>query len=99
VYGSSDGSSGSNDGSSGSSDGSRLWLPGPGYWPSDKPPVIARLVSRGKLSSAASDFGGLEVFGGASIGHTDPFIVVQQLDAQLANEVVCDLAAAQVLPN
>ena len=32
-----------------------------------------RIVSRGKLSSQASDFGGLEVFAGASIGHTDPF--------------------------
>jgi hypothetical protein len=57
----------------------------PGEWPWGKrPPVIARLVSRGKLSSVASDFGCLEVFGGASIGHTDPFLVVQQLDEQLA---------------
>lgn len=31
-------------------------------------PVRARIVSRGKLSNGASDFGGLEVFGGASIG-------------------------------
>ncbi|DBB17222.1 TPA: hypothetical protein ACH3X3_014281 [Trebouxia sp. C0006] len=38
-------------------------------------PVIARIVSRGKLSSQASDFGGLEVFASASIGHTDPFVV------------------------
>lgn len=44
-------------------------------------PVVARLVSRGKLSSQASDFGGLEVFGGASIGHTDPFRVVDALRA------------------
>lgn len=51
-------------------------------WP--RAPVVARLVSRGKLSSAASDYGGLEVFGGASIGHTDPFAVVAQLEAQLA---------------
>lgn len=42
-------------------------------------PVLARVVSRGKLSSQASDFGGLEVFGGASIGHTDPFRVAQAL--------------------
>jgi hypothetical protein len=93
------GSSGGSNGSSGSSDASSLWLPGLDYWPSDQPPVMARLVSRGKLSSAASDFGGLEVFGGASIGHTDPFIVVQQLDAQLASDIVCNRAAAQVLPN
>eukprot|EP00878_Enallax_costatus_P029346 GHUV01031809.1.p1 GENE.GHUV01031809.1~~GHUV01031809.1.p1 ORF type:complete len:278 (+),score=79.41 GHUV01031809.1:156-989(+) len=54
-----------------------------------KSPVIARLVSRGKLSAAAvvtSDFGGLEVFGGASIGHTDPFLVAQQLDLQLSRQ-------------
>lgn len=47
------------------------------------PPVIARLVSRGKLSVAASDYGGLEVFGGACIGHTDPFRVIAALDLQL----------------
>lgn len=44
-------------------------------------PVVARVVGRGKLSSQASDFGGLEVFGGASIGHTDPFRVAQALRA------------------
>ena len=37
------------------------------------------MLSRGKLSSQASDFGGLEVFAGASIGHTDPFIVAEAL--------------------
>ena len=42
-------------------------------------PVVARVVSRGRLSSQASDFGGLEVFGGASIGHTDPFRVAEAL--------------------
>lgn len=42
-------------------------------------PVVARVVSRGKLSNMASDFGGLEVFGGASIGHTDPFRVAEAL--------------------
>lgn len=38
-------------------------------------PVIARIVSRGTShsNSFASDYGGLEVFAGASIGHTDPF--------------------------
>eukprot|EP01025_Chloroclados_australasicus_P042692 TRINITY_DN45392_c0_g1_i2.p1 TRINITY_DN45392_c0_g1~~TRINITY_DN45392_c0_g1_i2.p1 ORF type:complete len:194 (-),score=16.42 TRINITY_DN45392_c0_g1_i2:89-670(-) len=41
----------------------------------NKRPVVARIVSRGKLSSKASDFGGLEVFAGASIGHTDPFTI------------------------
>lgn len=52
-------------------------------------PVVARLVSRGKLSAASivtSDFGGLEVFGGASIGHTDPYLVVQHLDMQLTQQ-------------
>lgn len=49
-----------------------------------RPPVVARLVSRGKLDNAASDYGGLEVFGGASIGHTDPYAVAAALDAQLA---------------
>lgn len=33
------------------------------------------------MCSAASDFGGLEVFGGASIGHTDPFKVAAALRA------------------
>lgn len=42
--------------------------------------VVAKVVARGKLSSAASDFGGLEVFSGASIGHTDPFIVKEAFD-------------------
>jgi hypothetical protein len=45
---------------------------------------VARVVARGKLDSAASDFGGLEVLGGASIGHTDPYAVLAALDAQLA---------------
>jgi hypothetical protein len=47
-------------------------------------PVVARIVGRGKLGSAASDYGCLEVFGGASIGHTDPFAVVQALERQIA---------------
>ena len=44
---------------------------------------LNRLVSRGSLASKASDFGGLEVFGGASIGHTDPFAVISALDRQM----------------
>jgi len=51
---------------------------------SPKAPVVVRLVSRGKLDSIASDFGGLEVFGGASIGHTDPYRVVEAINQQLA---------------
>lgn len=45
--------------------------------------VVARVVSRGKMSSAASDYGCLEVFGGASIGHTDPYVGLKALDSQL----------------
>jgi hypothetical protein len=44
--------------------------------------VTARVVSRGKASSRASDFGALEVFGGASIGHTSPWAVAGALDAE-----------------
>eukprot|EP00887_Chlorella_sp_A99_P007270 scaffold2.g7270.t1 len=47
-------------------------------------PCTARLVSRGKLGSAASDYGGLEVFGGASIAHTDPYAVGAALERVLA---------------
>ena len=48
--------------------------------------VVARLASRGQAgqTSIASDYGGLEVFGGASIGHDDPFNVKACLDRQLA---------------
>ena len=35
------------------------------------------------MSSVASDFGGLEVFGGASIGHTDPYALQSALAAAL----------------
>lgn len=42
-----------------------------------------RIVSRGKISSQASDFGGLEVFGGASIGHTDPFSIAAAYRRQI----------------
>lgn len=46
-------------------------------------PLLARVVSRGRVTSPASDFGCLEVVGGASIGHTDPFVLVRALDEQL----------------
>ena len=52
-------------------------------------PVMARVVSRGKLSSAASDFGCLEVFGGASIGHTDPYKVIESFDHWVGNAYDC----------
>ncbi|EIE23757.1 hypothetical protein COCSUDRAFT_63282 [Coccomyxa subellipsoidea C-169] len=48
-----------------------------------QPPILARIVSRGKTSSRASDYGGLEVFGKASIGNTDPYRVFAALQAQL----------------
>ena len=47
-------------------------------------PVVARLVSRGRPAAVSSDFGGLEVFGGATIGHTDPWVVAAALDRALA---------------
>lgn len=50
---------------------------------SRQPPVQARIVSRGSMSSKASDFGGLEVFSGASIGHTDPYIIIEKLRVRL----------------
>ena len=46
--------------------------------------VMARVVSRGKTSQTASDFGALEVIGGASIGHTDPFVCGDTLTSQLS---------------
>lgn len=46
-------------------------------------PVIARVVSRGRANAVASDFGGLEVFGGASIGHTNPWDVIHALETVL----------------
>ncbi|GLI67736.1 hypothetical protein VaNZ11_011938 [Volvox africanus] len=46
-------------------------------------PLMARVVSRGKTTSPASDFGCLEVIGHASIGHTDPFLLIQRIDDQL----------------
>jgi len=49
-------------------------------------PATARVVSRGRAASrsAASDFGALELFGGASIGHTSPWTLMQLLDEELA---------------
>lgn len=44
-------------------------------------PVFARVVSRGH--GPASDFGTLEVVGGASIGHTDPYRVIAAIRQQL----------------
>jgi len=44
--------------------------------------VVARLVSRGKVTSAASDYGALEVFTGASIGHTSPWRIAAKLDEE-----------------
>ena len=44
--------------------------------------MVARLVSRGKVTSLASDYGALEVFTGASIGHTSPWRLAAELDAE-----------------
>lgn len=41
--------------------------------------VWRRVMSRGRVGAPASDFGGLEVFGEASIGATDPFRVAAEL--------------------
>jgi hypothetical protein len=46
-------------------------------------PLVARVVSRGVPSAVASDFGALEVLGGASIGHTDPYELLRLFDAAL----------------
>ena len=46
--------------------------------------AACRVVSRGRVSSRASDYGGLEVFGQASIGNTDPYVVLAALTATLA---------------
>lgn len=45
--------------------------------------IVCRIVSRGRESSKsiASDYGGLEVFSAASIGHTDPFDVMHAFDS------------------
>lgn len=46
--------------------------------------VVCRIVSRGKHSSKslASDYGGMEVFTGASIMHTDPYDYMKAYDIQ-----------------
>ena len=46
--------------------------------------AVRRIVSRGKVSSRASDFGGLEVFGQASIGNTDPYGIHKALRASVS---------------
>lgn len=54
--------------------------------PSGSGGVVCRIVSRGRRGSKslASDYGGLEVFSNASIGHTDPFDVMEAFDAYRA---------------
>lgn len=59
-----------------------VYVPSRGH-PTQNDSAPRRVVSRGKLSNQASDYGGLEVFGGASIGHTDPWAVGRALDAVL----------------
>ncbi len=49
--------------------------------------IPLRVVSRGKLDTLASDFGGLEVFGGASIAATDPYTVMDAIQAQIQHTV------------
>lgn len=46
--------------------------------------VFCRIVSRGNAASKASDFGTLEVLGGASIGHTDPWVVSAAIGEEIA---------------
>lgn len=46
----------------------------------NRPPIMARMVSRGSMQSKASDFGALEVFAGASLANTDPYAVIQGVD-------------------
>jgi hypothetical protein len=45
---------------------------------------LRRVVSRGNISSRSSDFGALEVFAGASIGHTDPYVVHAAISTRLS---------------
>lgn len=51
--------------------------------------VVGRIVSRGQVGSTvrASDIGGLELFGGASIGSDSPFTVKAALDRQISLHV------------
>eukprot|EP00195_Chlamydomonas_chlamydogama_P000502 CAMPEP_0202919522 /NCGR_PEP_ID=MMETSP1392-20130828/76056_1 /ASSEMBLY_ACC=CAM_ASM_000868 /TAXON_ID=225041 /ORGANISM="Chlamydomonas chlamydogama, Strain SAG 11-48b" /LENGTH=480 /DNA_ID=CAMNT_0049612915 /DNA_START=177 /DNA_END=1620 /DNA_ORIENTATION=+ len=55
-------------------------------------PVMARVVSRGRVAQVASDFGCLEVVGGASIGHTDPYRVIAAVEEQLQGQGLVDVA-------
>lgn len=48
------------------------------------PVGVRRVVSRGDVSSRSSDFGALEVFAGASIGHTDPYVVHAAISRRLS---------------
>lgn len=47
--------------------------------------VVARVVSRGQLSGRASDFGAFEVFAGANIGRTNPYILLEAIKERLAS--------------
>ena len=50
-------------------------------------PILARVLCRGQgLGSPASDFGALEVLGGACIGHTDPYVVAAALGRMMQCE-------------
>ncbi|MBU0471696.1 MAG: hypothetical protein KKF89_03665 [Nanoarchaeota archaeon] len=42
-------------------------------------PVIARIVDRGKLSSKSTDIAGMELFAGASVISSDPYIVLEKV--------------------
>ncbi|KAL6761847.1 hypothetical protein V8C86DRAFT_3131322 [Haematococcus lacustris] len=55
-----------------------LWLPHP-----SSHLIVACIVSRGRQGQVASDFGCLEVVGGAAIGHTDPYAVIAAVEQRL----------------
>ena len=50
--------------------------------------IVCRMVSRGQAGSksVASDWGGLEVFGNASIAHDDPYSVQEAFDLELQKQ-------------
>ncbi|GMH32491.1 hypothetical protein BSKO_00325 [Bryopsis sp. KO-2023] len=58
------------------------------WWGENISRVLARVVSRGKLTSMASDFGGLEVLGGASIGHTDIYRIARVLSDRCGEDLI-----------
>jgi len=58
--------------STGAGQGAPAWLLGR--------PVLARIFNRGKVSVKSADMAGLEVMGGSSTGHCDPYDVVQAID-------------------